>query len=82
MNTTYVPYKRIRSVSYYNEIDKVSIAYFEGECTFVLEIPKECMVTTRAGGNSYFCDREGRDKILNLYNQMTMEYMTNHYDKD
>jgi hypothetical protein len=84
VNTSYFPYKTIRSISYKHQEATMLISYrneFE-EYTFHLEIPKDCMITTRKNDNSHFCERIGKDRIRNLYNLMTMEYMTNHYDKD
>lgn len=82
VSTSYFPYKTVRAVAYEHKEDKV---YIKSECeenTYTLEITGDCLVSTRKNGSSHFCERVGKERILNLYNQLTMEYMTNHYDKD
>lgn len=80
----FISYKTISQVSYKEKENKVSITYTKVHDTYpyVVDIPGDTMVTIRKDGDSHFCEREKEDRILNLYNQLTMEYMTNYYDKD
>ena len=82
IETTYIPYNKLKMVSYKDSDKSVILRYgdVDDDWSRTCEIPKECMVSTRVNNNNLFCERKPDERILNLYNQLTMEYMTKYYD--
>ena len=84
IKTTYLSYEDIHSVEYENDNDAVIIEYKmtnNEDMNLTCKIPKECMVTT-FDGNSHFCEKPPKERILNFYNELTMTYLTNYHDRD
>ena len=73
-----LPYNNIHSVEYRHDDDSVCVDYkvvFNDVITSYT-ISKESLISI----NSHFWEKSPKDRMRSFYNELTMTYLTNHYD--